>query len=108
MIVIEKFQRAQARKWLKDNIYCIAAYRRLLQEQNEMKDLSETEKKRLAEKIRHLDKKIDNFIASGEGLSLPKTQIIEINRQIVGELIKGKSPKVIFHQFLNGKVRAGI
>ena len=108
MIMVEKFQGAQSRKWLKNNIYCIATYRRLLQEQKEQKemtDISETEKKRLAIKIRHLDNRVDNFITSGERLSLSKTQIIEINRQIVEELNKRMDPMVIFHQFLDGKAR---
>jgi hypothetical protein len=108
MITAEKFQSAQIRKWLKANIYCIATYRRLLHEQQrqkEMPDVSETEKKKLAGKIRHLDVKVDNFITTGLTLSLEKTQIIEINRQIVEGLKRERDPMAIFHQFLDGKAR---
>ncbi len=108
MITAEKLQGAQTRKWLKANIYCIATYRRLLHEQRRQKeipDVSETEKNKLARKIRHLDVKVDNFITTGLTLSLEKTQIIEINRQIVEELNKRRDPMAIFHQFLDGKAR---
>lgn len=96
----------KVRNWYKSHVYCWYRFRMLwemLWEQSK-KASNPAEKKKVEQKMRHLQKKVDERMKTGELLGLTEEEMKIFNQAIIGEIKNGKDPKKIIQILLrNGK-----
>ena len=83
----------KTKRWIRANVYRIRLFRIFREEAEKTRDPGE--RKRLEQKIRHHQKKIDFLAERGKAMGLTDERIITINREIVERIIKRERPKTI-------------
>jgi hypothetical protein len=96
----------KVRNWYKSHVYCWYRFRMLweiLWEQNR-KASNHVEKKRVEQKMKHLQKKVNEYMKTGELLGLTEEEMKSFNLAIIREIKNGKNPKEIIQILLkNGQ-----
>ncbi|HUW71630.1 MAG TPA: hypothetical protein VMV66_00320 [Candidatus Humimicrobiaceae bacterium] len=91
----------KVRQWYKNEIHLVYKFRILQNE--EQKIANPREKKVMERKMKHLQKKINQYMNYGEFLGLSGEETRKFNLAIVGEIKKGKNLQAIIQTLTNGQ-----
>ena len=98
MVISLNSKPKRVRQWWRSHIYRMYYFRSTFEQEKETTD--PRKKKRLNQKLVHLQKKVEQHMKYGETLKIAGDQMREFNLAIIEEIKKRKSPQAIIQTLI--------
>ncbi len=94
----------KVREWHKQQVYIVYKFRMLYQQKQSVADLKSLEVKEMEQKMKHLQKKIEQHMTYGEFLGLEREEMRKFNLAIAKEATKRETNlQIIIQTLTNGQ-----